>query len=336
MSHGFGGTVTGPAGPHHHQGADVGQPIDLEAEPPLGLQPWLATVELGDRIGLYHGERLVELAGPRSLTTDLLRLLDGSRTETQILDELPDAQRAAAGRALGALREAGVLRAGHLLPTSDERTALAHALAAAQPRPTDPAALADRLAAASVAVVGDGRSAVLAATLLSPAGLATTTNEDAVGRVDLVVAAPGPSARVELHELGRRCHDAGQPWLPVVPFDGAVALVGPLVLPGRSACFECTLLRRAAAVEYTDDAASLFDDAPPPPTPWFVDALAAATAVAVALQWIGCLDPRLPGEVRIVDAGQLAVSAERVLRVPRCPLCSPTARLGAAYPWSPP
>src|SRR5919204_18130 len=36
------------------------------------------------------------------------------------------------------------------------------------------------------------------------------------------------------------------PWLPVLPFDGRVAVLGPLYVPGESCCYECYRLRRAA------------------------------------------------------------------------------------------
>ena len=43
---------------------------------------------------------------------------------------------------------------------------------------------------------------------------------------------------------------AGTRWLSVRPFDGAIATVGPLVVPGESACYECLLLRLAGHLDY--------------------------------------------------------------------------------------
>jgi bacteriocin biosynthesis cyclodehydratase domain-containing protein len=338
-------------------GAAGGVPVSPAGRRP-SVAPWLARVELDDRIGLFGGDRLIELAGPDGLGAEVLDLLDGTRTEAEVLDAVDPLHRDAVRRALDALQLADALTEGRRLdPADGQPVAAAVALAGTQPIPPEPALVAARVAAASVAVVGCGRAAPLIRALLAADGvrgvradhlvvtdLATAAPgydarhpavvpQDPIGEVDLVIAAPGPDELAELRDLGRRGHDAEQVWLPVLPFDGARAQVGPLVLPGRSACFECTQVRRAAAVEFTDDAARLFETAAAVAVPWFVDGLAASVAAAVALQWLGCKDPRLPGELRLVEAGQLTVAVERVLRVPRCPLCSPVATSGGAYPW---
>jgi bacteriocin biosynthesis cyclodehydratase domain-containing protein len=151
--------------------------------------------------------------------------------------------------------------------------------------------------------------------------------------VDLVIVAPGPRERASFRDRNRDYLASGQVWLPVLPFDGARVQVGPLVLPGTSACFECALLRRAGAVEFTDDFDAVFASGAAAPTPTWVVAMAGATAAAVALGWLAFGDPRLPGRARVIDGTRIEITTTPVLRVPRCPACAPSRALGAPYPW---
>ena len=54
----------------------------------------------------------------------------------------------------------------------------------------------------------------------------------------------------ELDSWNRAANESGARWLPVLPYDGRFASVGPLVVPGQSCCYECVLRRRAANLEY--------------------------------------------------------------------------------------
>jgi hypothetical protein len=85
---------------------------------------------------------------------------------------------------------------------------------------------------------------------------------------DLVVAVGGDvRAGTQLRAANAACLAAGVPWLPVSSFDGAVLRVGPLIVPGRTACFECTERRLAANVEYSQLYLDVVADAPAAPTP---------------------------------------------------------------------
>jgi hypothetical protein len=94
------------------------------------------------------------------------------------------------------------------------------------------------------------------------------------------------------------------------------------------------LLRRAANVEYRDDLVDL-DAAPVAATASAPFAtLVAALAAVSALRWLVGLDTTLPGVMQAVEARPvLTLASHVVLRVPRCPACSPAARAAAPLPW---
>ncbi len=56
---------------------------------------------------------------------------------------------------------------------------------------------------------------------------------------------PAPTEAPRLDGGTRSRSTGGVRWLAVRPFDGAVSIVGPLIVPGESACYECLLLRLA-------------------------------------------------------------------------------------------
>jgi len=110
--------------------------------------------------------------------------------------------------------------------------------------------------------------------------------------------------------------------------------LGPLFLPGETACHVCYLLRRAANLGF-GELEHLLDGHPScAPAGPALESLVAATAASLAVRWIGALDPRLPGVLLAVEPdGGLRVTRHLVLRVPRCPACSPTRRLAPPAPW---
>jgi bacteriocin biosynthesis cyclodehydratase domain-containing protein len=120
----------------------------------------------------------------------------------------------------------------------------------------------------------------------------------------------------------------------VRPFDGRVAGVGPLVIPGESCCYECLLLRRAANLEYGSDLFSI-EAVPLRATadPAF-EALVVALAAHVVLRWIAGQDRTVPGVLYAAEAQPLpTITDHSVLRVPRCAACSLAERSAPVLPW---
>ena len=105
--------------------------------------------------------------------------------------------------------------------------------------------------------------------------------------------------------------------------------------PARSCCHECLLLRLAAHLEYGADlprieaspgrrsCAPRGSTRSPPGSP--------PTSRSC---WLGGSDTRLPGVLHVLETDPRSrSSAHRVLRVPRCPACSPAERLAPPLPW---
>lgn len=296
---------------------------------------------------LSPGVRLVERPGA-------LHFVDGRRVVSLRTD---DATRAAIRAALaerGAAPEAGapvddelrddvyVLLAelGLLQPggtsIADATTAFAGASAG---RHLDADRVLDRLRGIAVHVLGDADGVVgraLADSGLRCLELISPLAERALDpRHDLVVAVADPARPASsLRTVNAVCVRAGVTWLPVSAYDGAVLRVGPLVVPGDTACYECTERRLAANAEYSDLYRDVVADAPAVPAPPTVLAWAASVAALSLLAWIGGADARVPGRLLTLSPADLALRSATVFRVPRCPVCASPDHLHAAAPWA--
>ncbi|WP_186372366.1 TOMM precursor leader peptide-binding protein [Arthrobacter woluwensis] len=121
--------------------------------------------------------------------------------------------------------------------------------------------------------------------------------------------------------------------VPVVPFDGAKLFVGPAVLPGTTACFECLVIRRAASTAWPDEYLRYHGAAAPAPI--------AARDLDLGVQLAARLIERafydeahdLIGSCSVFNPESLTLYNSRVWSVPRCPSCSKTARSSTSYPW---
>jgi len=298
------------------------------------LTPWYRLVGVDDRVLLEHGQTVVVLEGGavRTLLPVLLPLLDGTRSREDLVARLGVGARAAVDHALEVLAAHELLVEGP--PAPPELRDAAHAVAAAFR--VAPEVAAGRLRAAVVGVVGSAPSAVEIARLLRLSGIGGVRRcrWQARDRVDLAVVAPAGDELDRLDAWNRAALASGRPWLPVAAYDGRLAAVGPLVVPGESCCYECVRRRRAANLEYGDQLAEL----EAVPTAAVADAALTAVAVGVAahlvLRWLGGCDTTLPGLLFAVEAcPALSVGEHPVLRHPRCPACSPAERLVPRLPW---
>jgi bacteriocin biosynthesis cyclodehydratase domain-containing protein len=300
------------------------------------LAPWYRLVETTDGLVLEHGQRVLALGGAaaRTLLPRLLPLLDGTRTVDEIVAVVGVAAERAVAGALRLLRDNGVLVEGPPPACGDEFAETVSFLAAEGGE--SPATVAGRLTDASVGVVGSGLAGTEAARILRRAGVARIglRRWDAAQPDDLTVVAPGGPEAAELAAWNDRALATGRPWLLVLPYDGVFAGIGPLFVPGETACHECYRLRRAAAmgIGVLSDA---LDGEPVRAGGGPALAVAAgATATTHVLRWLAIHDPSLPGVLFALEPrGGLTLSAHAVLRVPRCPVCSGCAREAAPLPW---
>jgi bacteriocin biosynthesis cyclodehydratase domain-containing protein len=300
------------------------------------LAPWYRLIEDGERLVLEHGHRVLALEGAaaRALLPRLLPLLDGTRTTAEIVAVVGPVAEAAVQNALRLLAAEGVLVDGPLPDCGDELRQTAFMLAAESG--VAPDAVAGRLADAQVGVIGEGVAGGEAARVLRRSGIGRIDRLewDEPAAADVVVVAPAPAEVARVDGWNESALRDGTCWLQVLPFDGCFAAVGPLYVPGETACIACYRLRRAASVGAGDLADAL--DREPPRAGGGPGAEVAAGAVAALqlLRWIGIRDPYVPGALVAVELrGGVRVSTHAVLRVPRCPACSPLARRAAPLPW---
>jgi bacteriocin biosynthesis cyclodehydratase domain-containing protein len=224
--------------------------------------------------------RGVLLDGLDEGTRHLLALLDGSRTHEQVLSAARAAGCADPEQALATLRDAGLLLDADDLqvPLAEraDRLRLAPDAAALALRGSGtPSALLRARHEARVVVHGGGRVGGPLAALLSEAGVGTVDLRDPAetGWEDVAVGGlrPADVGTPRGTALGSRLRSAGslqQPALVVlteevpeqlarvlardavphlaVRAEGLVGVVGPLVLPGQSACLRCLALVQEA------------------------------------------------------------------------------------------
>jgi bacteriocin biosynthesis cyclodehydratase domain-containing protein len=313
----------------------MGAGTDLP-ELPL-LAPWYRLVEEGDAVVLEHGHRAVVLEGRAAtrLLPRLLPLLDGTRSLDEIASASGCAVREPVSRALALLAREGLLVEGPRPEGAPEACETAERLAAASDVP--PATVCVRLAASRVGVAGSGSAGETVARLLLRGGVGCTVRR-ALDRPpagdDLVVVAPASDELPGLDRWNEAALAASAPWIQLLPFDGRFAAVGPLYLPGETACFACYRLRRAGSLGFGELDAPLERVPLRAPAGPALTAAAAAVAADNVLRWLALADPQLPGILHaLADGSGLRLDGHRVLRVPRCPACSAVGRRAPAAPW---
>lgn len=144
----------------------------------------------------------------------------------------------------------------------------------------------------------------------------------------VVVAAESMSLRL-MHTVNEVALELRKPWL-AVQMDGSEAFVGPLFVPGESACYNEFQLQHEASSGAVKDEYLTYKEALNSPElrfehlslPPFVQTACgfAATAVMRFLSTGKCF---LLGRCLRIDFERLSVDTEEVLRLPRCPACSP-------------
>ncbi len=300
------------------------------------LKPWYRLATGAERVTLRFGKSLLELEGraASTLLPELLPLLDGTRTVDEIVAALGAPIRPAIEHALALLDEHGLLTEAPARELHDGGRRSAELLAATDTRGRSPRELAQRLRESRVAIVGTARSAEEVARLLRLAGVAvverTEWTEPLPAATELALAAPHGDELSLLDAWNERMLDAAVPWLQLLPFDGALAAVGPLFLPGETACHRCYRLRRAAHLPRGGDplGPGHYPSAPA------LDAVQAGLTATVALRWLADAGGLDAGVLLALEAApELTLTRHLVYRVPRCPACSPAQAQAVLSPW---
>ncbi|HSC92829.1 MAG TPA: TOMM precursor leader peptide-binding protein [Gaiellaceae bacterium] len=301
------------------------------------LKPWYRVARTPGGMALEYGQVAVVFEGgaAHSLLPRLLGLLDGTRTADEVVALVGPAVEPATRAALARLAAHGLLTEGPALDEDDAVASLAAWLAAAGV--AEPATAAVQVAALRVAVVGEGPVADRLPGLLASVGVAAVDRpawERIGGQAGLVVVAPDAGELPRLEEWNESALREGVPWLQVLPPNGRFAAVGPLFVPGETACRQCFLLRRAANVEFGEELEHLERAPGAYPFPAPLAAAVAGLAAFLGLRWALGGDRMLAGAFYALELGSaLALTYHRVHRVPRCPACSPTFGVAPPSPW---
>jgi bacteriocin biosynthesis cyclodehydratase domain-containing protein len=314
--------------PTTYSAAQVTEPTAvLRAVPERpALAPWLRVLQGEERLLLEHGGTVISFDGKAAglLLPSLLPLLDGSHTVRDIVETLGAAVAPATRNALELLNERGALLEGPQPsagggPTSDAAVFVA-ALGWAPP----PEALA-RLSSSRVVVSGNSSVALELLRALTATGLRSVKAVDVDDRsveAELMIAAPAADELQVLRSLNERRLEAKAPWLQVLPNDGRIVAIGPLFVPGVSACHVCYRIRRGAGSGFEDDFELVDGTEPKAGSPSPISTVAAGIAGILALRWLAGRDPTLPGRFYSLETGVvLGLRNHLVLRVPRCPAC---------------
>lgn len=133
----------------------------------------------------------------------------------------------------------------------------------------------------------------------------------------------------------RESWNSGICHVPLLPADGEKLVIGPAVVPGVTACFECLLARRAALTQWSEeylqlnsaDSAREFD----------ADDLALGLSLARRLARSAFYEQRAEsiGACLVFTPASLTTYSSRIWSVPRCPTCSQSGIFSTSYPWLP-
>jgi adenylyltransferase/sulfurtransferase len=171
--------------------------------------------------------------------------------------------------------------------------------------------------------------AVLQAPLETDADVAT-----AIGGADLALCCVDAGRASLAYKLNRVCIAAGTTWLACDASAAEIAL-GPLITPGRTACYLCYKMRLVAGSKTPEDEFALQafldrrnrDDSAHRQNLVFSAGLGANLLALEAFKHLSGIGPPVThGRVLVFDTVQLAMTAHVVLRKPWCPACSAVAR----------
>jgi bacteriocin biosynthesis cyclodehydratase domain-containing protein len=192
--------------------------------------------------------------------------------------------------------------------------------------------------------IGAGRAEIVRRRLEQIAPRAVIDVEDAALDTDAEIAATiagcdfvlccvdGGQASLA-YKLNRVCLASGTPWI-ACDCSAAEVVVGPLVVPDRTACHLCYKMRLVAGSETPEDefAYQSFldrrkqDDSMHRQNLVFAAGLGAQLVALEAFkQLTGVLTPVTRGRIFVFDTMHLTCTPHVVLRKPWCPACSPAA-----------
>ena len=136
-----------------------------------------------------------------------------------------------------------------------------------------------------------------------------------------------------LHAANRAALAAARPWMSVY-FDGSEAVIGPIYVPGDTACYNEFEVQNEACIARQDDY-HLYKDSLAAPTMPTTDApvldpvlppflaVASGWATTAALPFLAGGSSFLVERAVHVDFERTTIDYQNILKLPRCPACAP-------------
>lgn len=287
--------------------ATSANPVESESAPIFGLSPSVSVVPYGD-------DEIFVRSGSRSEFSKVVRDPDRRRLLVPLLQLVRSGPLPVAGmaEALGA-HESDVESLVEQL--AEERILLA---------------VGDQRSR-RVLVAGDGGVARSLAELLRSDGIATVDITSLLGddadldeiATDLLVFCSDVRHPSLEHELNLWAMERGTPFMRVCT-DGDEVLVGPIVLPGQTACLNCYDVQDEATRNFRFDYLTYkkaLDDGSRPLSSARAQALAAGYAATAVADIDGSGWSFLVERVIHVNLSNLEITTDRIFRIPRCPVC---------------
>ena len=144
--------------------------------------------------------------------------------------------------------------------------------------------------------------------------------------IDCVIATSDFGRSPVMNELNRLCMASGRHFLPVI-LKNVIGYVGPLVLPGETACFECLEARQNSHFKDLEagsavDAAAFESQSVVGFHPSMASVLGDIAALELTKFYSGVIPSANIGTLIEVNLLRPRVIARKVLKVPRCLACS--------------
>lgn len=152
----------------------------------------------------------------------------------------------------------------------------------------------------------------------------------ASGEFDCLIATSDFGGLQLMREWNDLCVAAGRQFVPVV-LQNLVGYIGPSVIPGETACYECFLARRASNTDPSIVEPGLEERAfEGQKIAGYHPSMASVLGDITAVELIKFYSRALPlwKVGRVVEVNLIAgnITTRKVLRVPRCPVCSSMVR----------
>lgn len=141
--------------------------------------------------------------------------------------------------------------------------------------------------------------------------------------------------------LNEATQDAGIPWTSAAVLEGTELHVGPTIVPGKTACYKCFELRFKSNIPsiepylrfeaFIRETGESRDFGLLPPLADIAGGLAAAETISALHPHRA---PRTLGKLLTFHANSYSIDEHPVLRLPRCPSCTPVMNGPARREWS--